>query len=63
MNYNSDKTVGFTVREGKLDINGNKLRYIDFYKQVDGTWTKYKTARTNEYLGQATADQIVKIWG
>lgn len=63
MNYNSAGTIAFTIKKGRLDINGNTVTHITFYKKVDGTWIKYKTARTNEYLGNVSCDKIVDIWG
>ena len=64
MNYSSDKTRGFTVETGGLDVSGNRLRYITFYKQDEsGNMQKYKKARTNEYLDGLTADRIIDVWG
>ena len=64
MNYSSDKTKGFTVETGKLDVNGNRIRKLTFYKQDEnGTMVQYKTTRTNDSLDGVLADTVIKIWG
>lgn len=64
MNYNRDMTKAFTVETTGIDINGNTIKRLIFYKRdIEGTMVKYKTARTNEALDHLTNDEIINVWG
>jgi len=64
MNYNKFKTIAFNVEKMKLDINGNIIRKLTFYKVYkSGILTKYKTIKTNESIYHLSNDEIIHIWG
>lgn len=64
MNYSSDRKKAFTVKTGNLDINGNRIKHVTFYKQDEnGVYIEYKKARTNGDIFHLSNDEIIKIFG
>jgi hypothetical protein len=66
MNYNTFNTIAFEVEKMGLDVNGNTVRKLTFYKTDkwnSGKLAKYKTIKTNEAIEHLTNDRVIEVWG
>jgi len=66
MNYSQDRTHAFTIETLSLDINGNTVRRLKFFRMdrfSDGMLGHYKTRMTNAAIAHLSNDEIIKVWG
>lgn len=64
MNYDKYKNFAFEVEKMGLDVNGNSVRKLIFYKKDSyGELVRYKTTKTNEQINHLSNDEIIQIWG